>query len=73
MLFRFYDASGQQITAAIPADFTAQFRDYFAKAAGSAFKAGVKFDVKGDASGIAAMEAEISSSAGTYKTGRLTF
>ncbi len=74
MLFRFYDANGQQITAGIPADFTQSFRDYFtAGQSGSAFKAGVKFDVRGDTSGIAAMEAEISSAAGTYKTGRLTF
>jgi hypothetical protein len=73
-LFRFYDASGQQITAAIPADFTQAFRNYFMTTqGGSIFHAGVSFAVTKTTDGIAAMEAEISTAAGTYKTGRLVF
>lgn len=74
MLFRFYDASGQQITAAIPADFTAAFRSFFTQArSGSTFRARIQFPVSGDSLGIAAMEADLSSAAGTVRTGRLTF
>jgi hypothetical protein len=72
MLFRFYDGSGQQITAAIPANFTSNFKTFFTSInGGSAFKLTVQFPLSGDGSSIAGMEAELSNSAGTLRTGRL--
>jgi hypothetical protein len=71
MLFRFFDSAGLQITAAMPADFTAAFKSFFATAGGSAFNLTVRFPLSGDGTSIVAMEAELSNSAGTLKTARL--
>jgi len=73
MLFRFFDGAGQQL-ATIPADFTAGFRTFYAgSAGGSAFTITIRFPVTGSSATIAGIEAELSNSAGTVRTARLTF
>lgn len=74
MSFRFFDQGGQAITGLMPADFTAAFRAFYAGApGGSAFRLTIRFPVSGNAAGIAGMEAELTNSAGTSRTGRLNF
>jgi hypothetical protein len=74
MLFRFYDAKGQQLFAAMPGDFTGAFRAFFATMrGGSTFHARLTFPVNGDAAPIAAVEFEISNAAGTTRSTRITF
>ncbi len=74
MRFRFFDAGGQPLTSAMAADFTAAFRTYYASApGGSPFKVTIRFPVTGNAGGIAGVEAELTNSAGTSRTGRLNF
>lgn len=74
MSFRFFDAGGQALTAVMPVDFTAAFRAFYASSpGGSAFKVTVRFPVSGNAAGVAAVEAEITNSAGASRTGRLNF
>ncbi len=74
MLFRFFDSSGQPITAAIPTDFTAAFRDFYTRIpGGSTFQFAVKFPVSGNSYAITGIEAELSNSAGTVRTSRLAF
>lgn len=74
MSFRFFDAGGQPVTSLMPADFVAAFRAFYAGApGGSAFKVTVRFPVSGNAAGIAGVEAELTNSAGTTRTGRLNF
>jgi hypothetical protein len=73
MVFRFYDAAGQAMTTAIPADFTTQFREFFtAQAGGSVFQMTVRFPVSGDSSPIRAVEAELINSAGTQRVARVS-
>jgi hypothetical protein len=74
MIFRFFDAGGQPLTAAIPADFTAALRTFYnSSAGGSAFKMTIRFPVSGSSAVIAGIEADLSNSAGTARTARLTF
>ena len=74
MLFRFFDNGGQLITAAIPADFTSEFRNFFATSpGGSTFQLTIRFPISGSSSSIAAVEAELANSAGTVRTTRLAF
>ena len=74
MSFSFFDASGNQIGAAITADFSAQFRTYFAsQTAGSAFLMRVSFPVEGNQSQVATVSATLRNSAGQVQTGTLTF
>ncbi len=75
MLFRFYDANGQQITAAIPADFTLNFRKFYVDTpGGSTFKVTLKFPLSnGDVTKLASMDAEFANTAGTVRTSKLTF
>ncbi len=73
MLFRFFDSAGQQL-AAIPADFTAALRAFYAGSpGGSAFKITIKFPVAGSSATVAGIEADLSNSAGTVRTARLPF
>lgn len=73
MVFRFYDASGQLIGSAIPADFSAAFRAFFTNTpGGSVFRMTVTFPVNNNSS-VAGVEAELSNAAGTMRTARLAF
>lgn len=73
MTFRFYDSSGNQIGAAVPADFSAAFRSFFTSGSGgSTFRVTVTFPAKNNGS-IVAVEADLTNTAGTARVGRLTF
>lgn len=74
MLFRFYNANGQLVTAPMPADFTPDFRSFYTNSpGGSAFKVTLKFPLSGDGLKVANMEAEFANTAGTTRTSKLTF
>jgi hypothetical protein len=74
MLFRFYDSAGQQLAAAMPSDFTQDFRKFYtASPGGSTFKVTLTFPLSGDASKIASMDAEFANTAGTTRISKLTF
>jgi hypothetical protein len=73
MTFRFYDANGNQIGAAVPADFSAAFRSFFSSGSGgSTFRVTVTFPAKNNGS-VAAVEADLTNTAGTTRVARLRF
>ncbi len=73
--FTFYDRAGNPVPpGAIPVDISADFRRYFAAAnAGGLFELHAVFPVSGAADQIAAAELEITNSAGTTRSERITF
>jgi hypothetical protein len=75
MSFTFYDLNGNVIQpGAVQADFTPQFRTYFATAnAGSAFQMRVSFPVTGDSSQILAVDVRLTNSAGTTTIQHMNF
>jgi hypothetical protein len=75
MSFTFYDTAGNTIQpGAVSADFTPQFRTYFASAqGGSAFQVRVSFPVTGDSTQVGAVDMKLTNSAGTVALQRLTF
>ncbi len=74
-IFTFYDQNGSVVApGAIRADFTADFKKYFAASqVGSAFQMRLSFPVSGDATKVATVEAEFTNSAGSAKTPRIPF
>jgi hypothetical protein len=74
MLFTFFDTSGNTIGAPIPADFTAEFKTFYAAATtGSAFLVRVSFPVQGDRMQVTRVQVTLANSAGKTQTGSLTF
>ena len=74
MSFRFFDGGGQPMTGAIAADFTADFRDFYARyPGGSMFRLTVRFPVTGNSYAVGGVEADVTNSAGTARTARLNF
>jgi hypothetical protein len=75
MSFTFYDLNGNVIQpGAVQADFTPQFRTYFATSnAGSAFQMRVSFPVTGDSSQILAADVRLTNSAGTTTIQHMNF
>jgi hypothetical protein len=74
MTFRFFDAAGQPIAAAMPADFSAAFRDFYTRSpGGSTFQMMLRFGVSGNSGAVAGVEADLVNSAGTVRTTRLGF
>jgi hypothetical protein len=74
MNFRFYDASGQPLAAAMPADFSTAFRDFYSRTpGGSTFQMTLRFGVSGNSTAVAGVEADLTNSAGTVRTTRLGF
>ena len=67
MTFTFLDASGAALPpGAIHADFTPDFRAFFAKTqAGSAFQVRISFPVTGDTSGIGSVDVQLTNAAGS--------
>lgn len=73
MSFRFFDGGGQPI-GATTADFTAEFRDFYARApGGSTFRLTVRFPITGNSYAIGGVEADLTNSAGTVRTERSSF
>ena len=73
MTFRFFDASGGSIGAAVSGDFRDQFKHYFEiTPGGSTFRMGVGFPVTNGGS-IASVEVEFTNTAGTSRTARISF
>jgi hypothetical protein len=74
MSFTFYDTSGRALNnGTISADFSSSFRGYFSKSgAGGMFKAGITFPVNGDVTQLGGVDVQISNSAGSTATQRLT-
>jgi hypothetical protein len=75
LTYTFYDARGNPVQpGAIRVDGSAAFRQYFETSGlGGAFLLRAVFPVSGDAGGIESVEAEVASSAGTARTGRIRF
>ena len=75
MSFTFYDLNRNVIQpGAVQADFTPQFRTYFATAnAGSAFQMRVSFPDTGDSSQILAVDVRLTNSAGTTTIQHMNF
>ncbi len=73
--FAFYDTAGGEVAPGIlRVDGTAAFRQYFASSgAGGLFCLTAFFPVTGDASRIAAFEAEIVNAQGSVRTGKVPF
>ncbi len=70
LAFTFYDSAGVAV-GTVRVDAASQFASYFASSPlGGVFQLRSVFPITGDASQIAAFEAEISNSAGTLKTPR---
>jgi hypothetical protein len=74
MNFRFFDGAGQPLITAMPADFSAAFRDFYTRTpGGSTFQLTLRFPVTGNSLAVAGVEAELTNSAGTVRTARLSF
>jgi hypothetical protein len=74
MQFTFFDAKGNAIGAPVNADFTSNFKTYFAtQTSGSAFLFRVSFPVQGDQTQVATVKATLTNTAGPVQTGTLTF
>jgi len=73
--FTFFDSAGRAIDpGAIKADFTSDFKTYFASSGvGSAFQMRVSFPVSGDSSQVASVEAELINAVGATRTQRIAF
>jgi hypothetical protein len=75
LTFTFFDAAGNTVAPGpIHADATANFASYFQNSAlGGVFLLTAVFPVTGDASGISAFQAQITTAAGTAQTPRTMF
>jgi hypothetical protein len=74
MLFAFFDTAGNQVGSPVAADFSSQFKTYFAgQASGSAFQMRVSFPVTGDQSKIGKVQATLTNAAGSVQTASLVF
>jgi len=74
MSFTFFDTAGKPVGSAIAADFTSQFKSYFAgQSSGSAFLMRVSFPILGTQTLIGTVQATLTNSAGPVQTGSLTF
>jgi hypothetical protein len=74
MSFTFFDTTGKQVGSAIAADFTPQFKSYFAaQSSGSAFLMRVSFPVLGTQTLIGTVQVTLTNTAGPVQTGPLTF
>lgn len=75
MSFTFYDTAGRTISpGAIRADFSPDFRNYFAQSqTGSAFQMRVSFPVTGDTTQISAVDVQMTNAAGSTAVQHLVF
>jgi hypothetical protein len=74
MTFTFFDASGNQVGAAISTDFTSQFKAFYqGDTAGSSFLMRVSFPIAGLQTQVATVQAMLTNSAGQALTSTLTF
>ncbi len=71
--FTFYDASGNAIAPPIQANGAAAFAAYFENSAGGTFALKAVFPVAGGTNQIAAFQAAVTNSAGTYTTAIVSF
>ena len=72
--YTFYDTAGNALAGTIAVDNSRDFAAFFAGSnAGGNFLLRAVFPVSGDASRIAAFEAQMTNSAGTATTGRVRF
>jgi hypothetical protein len=74
VVYTFYDAAGNALTPGIALDNSRDFATYFAgSTVGGNFLLRAVFPVSGDASRIAAFEAQMTNATGTTGTGRVNF
>ena len=75
LVFRFYNQSGSEISPGdIPWDGSAAFQQYFAASTlGGVFGLHAFFPVNGDSNQVTAAEVQITNSAGTAQTAKITF
>lgn len=74
MAFTFFDVAGRGVGGPIRADFSDAFQSYYAATeTGGAFQLLLRFPVSGDASGIAEVEVEFTTSGGITRTQRVRF
>jgi hypothetical protein len=74
MSFTFFDSNGNTIGSTISADFTSNFKNFFAaQAAGSTFRALLSFLVTGNQAQVASVAVTLTNAAGQAQTGKLTF
>jgi hypothetical protein len=73
--FAFYDASGRAVQpGAIPVDWTQSFASYFqSSTVGGSFLMRASFPTTGDTSQVTEVEVQMTNSAGTTKTSKITF
>lgn len=78
MTFTFYDLSGKQLGASIPADFSTQFHLFYEGttsqiSGGSAFLMSVSFPVTGNESAVGSVQVQMNNIAGTTTVSGLDF